>query len=319
MEKCSIGVSLDQPCTNNCKVSLANLTNVEKENFKCIAIRKLELFLEERVTFGVGLSAFQQAHPSLLEDFFFRSNENKELITYFLYINDPPIIKDIIENFSPATLASLFKSDYLSYKNIVASSPRDKRNKSIFKVRSYRYWTYINFQKICDTIVYFIREAKEPELASQFLVMLPSAIVSNLIEYTGFTSEEEIILYRALGDGIYELPIQSPKIYTHMLTLFADDMEIFMILSTMEELIKRQAQILELTEKLLNYTEKNRIDLSIQFIYSELSGIEIGTASEILNQLQERQMITPSQKELILSFLKNGSIDLLRRLKDDLM
>ncbi|TGL60304.1 hypothetical protein EHQ58_07355 [Leptospira ognonensis] len=319
MESCTFGVNLDLPCPIDCKNTLAKKTRKEKENFECIAEKKFDLFLQERVTFGVGVSAFLQAHPSVLEEFFHKSAENKELITYFLYINDPASVKDIIENFSPRTLAALFKSDFTSFKNIMASSPRDKRYKSIFKVKSYRYWTYINSQKICDTIVYFIREAKEAELAAQFLIILPSNIVSNLRDFTGFTPEEEIILYRALGDEIYELPIQTPQIYDHMISLFADDIEIFMILSTMEELIKRQKQILELTEKLLIYTEKNRIDLSIQFIYSELNGLEIGTASEILNQMQEKQMITTSQRELILSFLKNGSLDILKRLRNDLL
>ncbi len=319
MTLCSFGIKLDEACPNNCKSTISQKTRKEKEGFVCIADQKFGLFLEQKVTFGVGMSAFHQAHPSELEKFFSKSNENKELITYFLYINEPNVVKDIIENFSPATLASLFKSDYLSFKNILASSTRDRRIKNIFKVKSYRYWTYINFQKICDTIVYFIRDLKEAELASQFLIILPSTIVSNLRDYTGFSPDEEIILYRALGDGIYELPIQTPKIYEHMLVLFADDPEIFLILSTMEELIKRQSQILDLTEKLLIYTEKNRIDLSIQFIYSELSGLELGTAAEILNQLQEKQMITLSQKELILSFLKNGSLDILRRLRDDLL
>jgi hypothetical protein len=319
MQKCSLEISLDDPCAINCKTYLSKLTRKEKENFECHASTKLNLFLEGEVTFGVGVSAFHQASPSLLEEFFLKSNENKELITYFLYINDPPIVKDIIENFSASMLAQLFKSDFLSFQAIQKGAPREKRHKNFFKVKSYRYWTYINYQKICDTIVYFIRETNEATLAAQFLNILPSPIVSNLIDFTGFTAEEERILYQALGDGIYELPIQSPKIYQHMLVLFAEDIEIFMILSTMEELIKRQSQILELTDKLLNYTEKNRIDLSIQFIYSELRDIDLGTSVEILTQLQERQMITPSQKELILNFLENGSIDILRQLKKDIL
>jgi hypothetical protein len=319
METCSLGVNIDQPCNSDCKVYLAKKTADELADVHCFADKKFKLFLEERVTFGVGMSAFHQSNPTIIEDFFSKSNENKELITYFLYINEPNIVKSIIEEFTPATLAALFKSDFNSFKSINASAPRERKNKSIFKVKSYRYWTYVNFQKICDTIGYFIRVSKEPELASQFLIILPPNIVSNLREYTGFTPEEEIILYRALGDAIYELPIQTPKIYEHMLVLFADDMEIFMILSTMEELIKRQGQILDLTEKLLIYTEKNRIDLSIQFIYSELNGLDIGTASEILNQLLEKQMLTSSQKDMLLGFLKNGSLDMLKRLRDDLL
>jgi len=152
MESCTFDINLDQACLSDCKLSLSKKTKKEAADVRCLAGEKFKFFLEERITFGVGMSAFHQASPSIIEDFFSKSNENKELITYFLYINEPNIVKEIIEEFSPATLASLFKSDFQSYKSINASAPRERRNKNIFKVKSYRYWTYINFQKICDTI-----------------------------------------------------------------------------------------------------------------------------------------------------------------------
>lgn len=286
---------------------------------KCIAIDKLFLFHENKLTFRVGMSAFSQAHPKLLEGFLLASKENQELITYFLYISNPAVAKEIIENFSALSLAALFRSDFLSFKNIQDSRGRGKGEKNFFKIKSYRYWTYINYRKICDILVHFVRESKEPEFAAQFLVMLPSAIVSNLKDYTGFSPEEEKFLYQALGDSIYELPIQSPKIYDHMLSLFADDMEIFFVLSTMENLIRRQEQILDLSEKLLSYVDSKRIELNIQFIFSELSGIDLGTAVEILNQLLEKKAISPSQKTLIMNFLENGNLDILKSLKNDLI
>ncbi|GBF51526.1 hypothetical protein LPTSP4_30640 [Leptospira ryugenii] len=282
----------------------------------CLAKEKLFLFLQEKVTFRVGISAFHQAHPTLLEEFLVESKENRELITYFLYINEPPIVKDAIENFSAKTLANLFRADFESFD---ALPIKDRRKRNIFEVRSYRYWKYINFQKICDTIVYFLREENSAYLASQFLVVLPSTIVSNLRDYTGLLPEEEKTLYLALGDAIYELPIQSPKIYDHMLSLFSEDMEIFMILSTMEELIKRHQRILDLTEKLLHYSEKNRLELNIQFIFSELNGLDIETSSEILNQLLDKKVISQSQKNLVLEFLINGNLDILKPLKIDLL
>ncbi|MCZ8156627.1 MAG: hypothetical protein O9264_10940 [Leptospira sp.] len=319
MRSCSLGIKIGEVCPNDCKSSNKTLPISERKNQQCLATEKLTLFLEERLTFRIGVSAFSEAEPSLLEDFFFKSTENKELITYFLYINDPNLVKNIIENFSPSTLAYLFRADYNSYLNILANSPREKRKKSFFKVKSYRYWTYIHYQKLCDIIVYFIRELKEAEFAAQFLVVLPSNIVSNITKFTGLTPEEEKTLYLALGDAIYELPIQSPQIYDHMLSLFADDMEIFIILSTMEELIKRQQKIFETTEKLLEYTTKNKIEISIQFIFSELSGLDEGIAFEILNQLLERQVITSSQRNLILEILQTGGIDFLKRLTKDLI
>lgn len=41
-----------------------------------------------------------------------------------------------------------------------------------------------------------------------------------------------------------------------------------------------------------------------------MAGMEIGTASEILNQLLERKMITPSQKQMIIDFLNTGKLEL---------
>ncbi|WP_246052300.1 hypothetical protein [Leptospira idonii] len=294
-------------------------TLVDINKMQCIAKEKLRAFLQNRVTFRVGISAFYQSNYRILEEFMAESKENQELVTYYLYISDPPLVKDIIEAFTSETLASLFRTDYKTFISIRDTISKEKREKNFFKVRGYRYWTYLNFQKVCDVIVYLVREMKEPELACQFLVILPSAIVSNLKDYTGFTPEEEKTLYQALGDAIYELPIQSPKIYDHMLALFADDMEIFIVLSTMEELIRRQEKILDLTEKLLSYTAKNRLDLNIQYIFSELNGTEIGIATEILNQLQERKVISPSQKELVLNFLETGNLDILKPLKMNLL
>ncbi|BDA80468.1 hypothetical protein LPTSP3_g33980 [Leptospira kobayashii] len=319
IRKCFLDRSVQEACPNNCKQIYGGNTLLGRGETNCLAKDKLVAFLENKVTFNVGISAFYQANYKILEEFLSESQQNQELVSYFLYISEPQVVKEIIESFSAKTLANLFRTDYYTFLAIRESMHKEKREKNIFKVKSYRYWAYLNFQKVCNVIVYLVRESNEPELACQFLVILPSVIVSNIRDYTGFSPEEEKTLYRALGDAIYELPIQSPKIYDHMLALFADDMEIFIVLSTMEILIRRQEQILDLSEKLIDYTGKNRIDLNIQYIYSELNGLELGSANEILNQLQERQMLSASQKDLVLSFLEKGNLDILKALKIDII
>ncbi len=282
---------------------------------KCFAKDKLRLFLEGNSTFSIGHSAFSQCNSKLLAEFLNENKENYELVAYFLYISEPLDAKNIIESFPTFVLAEMFRNDFKQYEDVKRSIPREKREKNFFKVKSYRYWQYLHYQTICDIIVFLVRTKGDAELASQFLMILPSQIISTIRDFTGFLPEEEKSLYKALGDAIYELPIQSPKIYKHIVSLFEDDMEIFIVLSTMEELVKRQEQILDLTESLLNYTEKRTIDLDIQYIFSELNGYDLLIALEVLGQLQERQKITGSQKDTLIQLLETGSLDVLKNMK----
>ncbi|XDD54023.1 hypothetical protein AB3N62_16350 [Leptospira sp. WS4.C2] len=306
MPKCFLGTSLYEACPPSCRHSFAK-QDLDED---CIAKTKLEAFLQDKVTFKIGFSAFSQIPAKTLEKFLWTSKDNLELISYFLYIGEPTLVREIIESFSNHTLSYLFKCDFENYMNVRDSIKREKSIKHMFDIRSFKYWTFVSYLRICDLIQYFVRYLKEPEYACQFIVILPSEIVSNLNKYTGLDFEEEKSLYTALGDSIYELPLQSPKIYGHMMQLFADDPEVSIILSTMEGLIERQQLILETSEKLINYIGEHRIDKNFQFIFSEMNGMEIGTASEILNQLLERKMITPSQKQMIIDFLNTGKLEL---------
>lgn len=306
MPKCFLGTSLYEACPPSCRLSFAK-QDVDED---CIAKNKLEAFLQDKVTFKIGFSAFSQIPAKTLEKFIWTSKDNLELISYFLYIGEPTLVREIIESFSNHTLSYLFKCDFENYMNIKDSIKREKSIKHMFDIRSFKYWTFVSYLRICDLIQYFVRYLKEPEYACQFIVILPSEIVSNLNKYTGLDFEEEKSLYTALGDSIYELPVQSPKIYDHMMQLFAEDFEVSMILSTMEGLIHRQQLILETSEKLHAYIAEHRIDKNFQFIFSELNGMEIGTAAEILNQLLEKKMITVSQKLMIIDFLETGKLEL---------
>lgn len=317
MRKCFLGTSVYDSCPPNCREITKNEENLEKT--LCIAGEKLEAFLKDQVTFKVGISAFYQSNPRILEKFIWDSKDGQELITYYLYISNPENVKEIIESFSNHTLSYLFKNDLFTFQNIKDKTKRDKSIKHMFDVRSYRYWTFIDFRRVCELMRYFVHELNEPEYACQFIVMLPPHIAANLKEYSDLTKEEEKSLYTALGDSIYELPIQSPKIYNHMLELFSDDMEVFLILSTMEELIRRQEKILDTSSKLIEYTSAHKIDLNIQFIFSELNGMELGIASEILNQLLDSKVISLSQKSLVMDFIETGNLDILKPLRNDLL
>ncbi len=317
MRKCFLETTVFGHCPQGCKNKFNYSGSAIEEN--CIADLKMEAFLRDQVTFRVGISAFYESNPRILEKFLWDSKDSQELISYFLYISEPQQVKNIIESFSNHTLSYLFKTDFFNFQNVKDSTKRDKSIKHMFDVRSYRYWKCIDVKRICSLIQYFVHELKEPEYACQFIVILPSEVAANLRSYTILTTDEEKSLYTALGDSIYELPIQSPKIYDHMLQLFADEMEIFLILSTMEELIRRQEMILDKSAKLIEYTKSHQIVMNIQFIFSELNGLDLGIASEILNQLLDSKMISISQRALVLDFIQTGNLDILKPLRNDLL
>jgi len=267
----------------------------------------------------VGISAFYQSNSLILNRFTSANSENQELISYFLSISEPGTVADILENFSIKVLFELFSSNYENFLNLKDNYNKKFVNRNFFQIKGNQFWKGISFQKICDLILYSIREKNEYSLVSQFIVLLPPAVVSKLQDFTDITTEEERNLFLALGDSIYELPIQSPRIYPHMMNLFQDDPEISIILGTMEELVKRQETILNITAKLIEYYEEHSFGLTIQNIYSELRGLEKEMISEILNQLKEKSVISDSQKEMLQMVFQQGSIDFLKSLKEDIL
>lgn len=320
IKKCQIDTSIHEPCPPSCKLVLKdNNSLLPGVKYSCIAKDKMNAFLEGKTTFNVGITAFYQASPDILNEFIEERPENLELISYFLSISEPERIADIIESLSESVIYKLFKDSFANYQNLSESYKAKKRKITFFQVKGNRFWQGMSFQKVCKIIAYIIREKQEHELASQLIVLLPTGVVSRLQEFSGLNNEEEKSLYLGLGDSIYELPIQSPGIYPHMLKLFSDDMEISIILGTMEELVKRQERILFITHKLIEYYEGHSFGLTIQNIYSELTGLETEMISEILNQLKEKNVLSDSQRDMLNLVFQRGSIDFLRSLKEDIL
>lgn len=317
--KCLIDTTVYQSCPKSCKSVLSGNTSIVQLAKSCIAEEKLNAFLQGEVTFNVGISAFYQSNSLILNRFTSANSENQELISYFLSISEPGTVADILENFSIKVLFELFSSNYENFLNLKDNYNKKFVNRNFFQIKGNQFWKGISFQKICDLILYSIREKNEYSLVSQFIVLLPPAVVSKLQDFTDITTEEERNLFLALGDSIYELPIQSPRIYPHMMNLFQDDPEISIILGTMEELVKRQETILNITSKLIEYYEEHSFGLTIQNIYSELRGLEKEMISEILNQLKEKSVISDSQKEMLQMVFQQGSIDFLKSLKEDIL
>ncbi|WCL50111.1 hypothetical protein [Leptospira sp. GIMC2001] len=316
---CLIDTNIFQACPKNCK-------SVLKGNFKqigleksCIAKEKLNAFLEGISTFNVGISAFYQANPDILNSFIKEKPENQELVSYYLSISEPEAVSDIVESLTDSVAYELFKNNYDNYLKLKEDYKTRNTSKNFFKIKGNQYWQGVSFAKICSIILYSIREKNEYALVSQFLVLLPQGVVSHLQEFSGINDQEEKNLYLSLGDSIYELPIQSPGVYPHMLKLFEDDLEIFMILSTMEELVKRQKQILSITGKLIEYYEEHSFGLTIQNIYSELIGLESELVTEILNQLKDKSVISDSQKDMLNMVFQRGNIDFLKTLRGEIL
>jgi hypothetical protein len=318
--KCQIDTSIHEPCPPSCKLVLKDNNSLSPGGKNsCIAKAKMNAFLEGNTTFNVGITAFYQSSPVILNEFIEERPENLELVSYFLSISEPERVADIIESLSESVIYKLFKDSYINYQKLRDNYRTKTRKKSFFQIKGNRFWQGMSFQKVCKIIAYTIREKQEHELASQLIALLPIGVVPRLQEFSGINNEEEKNLYLGLGDSIYELPIQSPGIYPHMRKLFSDDMEISIILGTMEELVKRQERILSITHKLIDYYEGHSFGLTIQNIYSELSGLETEMISEILNQLKEKNVVSDSQRDMLNLVFQRGSIDFLKSLKEDIL
>lgn len=317
-KQCLIGTKLKEPCPKNCKSVVSSNSWAKFTLSSCIAVDKLEAFLESRTTLNTAMTAFQQAHFTIIEEFLNSSDAALDLIRYFLSISSSNQVVELIENLTNPTLYRIVKMEFENYQKIEIDLKSKKRRHPFFELKSNAYWQKVSFLKICELLVYIIREKKDYAFAAQFLTLLPTGVVSDLQKFTGLSLEEEKELYLSLKDAIYELPIQNPRIYDHMMQLFADDPEIYLILSTMEELVKRQKQIAEITDQLVEYYEKHNFELSIQSIYSELYGMPIELVFEVLNALREKQIITESHKNVILELMEKKSIDLIGELRYEL-
>ncbi|MBE7412373.1 MAG: hypothetical protein L6Q54_12520 [Leptospiraceae bacterium] len=318
-DKCFIDTTVYEVCPSNCKSVIAQNPWGGRLKSECIAIEKLRAFMNSENSFSVAISAFQQASPHFIEEFARKSKGSLDLIRYFLNISDQKDINEITSAFSNRTLLSIIELDLQNFSKMSNEKNRAKLENNYFKSKNSLFWNFVSSKKICNFIHFLMKEKEESSLAAQFLLVLPPEIISQLENYANLSDEDEKTLYHALGDGIYELPLKSPKIYQHLLELFKDDLEIFFILQTMEELVKRKAMIINTTEIIISGYKKHGYALSFQAIYSELYGMEIELIVEILGQLRERNILTLSEKNSLQRLFESGGIDFIKGIKTEIL
>jgi hypothetical protein len=319
-QKCFLDTDVFQVCPENCKSVLAenktwlgNLTRV------CIAKTKMKEFVYGANTFTVAISAFLQAQPEIIDEFVSEDDSTLDLVRYFFNICEPEQVGPIAEKLSNETLYKILALDYENYLNLRKMIGKNKVAQTYFSMKSSLFWKKVSQEKLCGIIVYLIREKQIYQLAAQFLMILSPEVISQFDKYTDLNEEDERNLFLALEDNIYQIPLISPKIYEHMLELFKDNLEVYFVLETMGELVKRKSEIEDITQSFIRYQEKTNQKLSIQWIYSELYGLEYELVVEILGQLAENNFITLSEKHTLQALLKTGSLESLGDVKLEIL
>jgi hypothetical protein len=319
-DKCFLDTTIFQPCPTNCRTILnENKKWLGNLNKICIAKAKMREFVYGSNTFTVAVSAFLQSQSEVIDEFSLEDTATLDLVRYFLNICEPDEVKEIVENLSDECLYKILASDYENYLNIRKMVGKNKVAQNYFGLRSSRYWKTISHERICKIIVYLIREKLLYQLAAQFLMILSPEVISQFDKYTDLSEEDERNLFLALEDNIYQIPLISPKIYDHMMNLFRDNFEIFFVLETMGELVKRRAEIQNVTQSFLKYQTKTGQKLSIQWIYSELFGMEYELVVEVLAHLAENNYISQSEKYTLQALLKTGSLEALSEVKLEIL
>ncbi|MCP5498984.1 MAG: hypothetical protein H7A25_03725 [Leptospiraceae bacterium] len=320
IKKCFLDTDIYRRCADNCKVNLtSNPWMRSKLDEICIANKKLSTFVDGENAFTVAISAFLQAQPIIIETFINSSDSNLDLARYFFGICEPEDISEIVESLSDESIYKILDSDYRNYLEVRKMFGRSPEAINYFAMKSSRYWALVSPGRICRLIVFLIRTKQRFNLASQFLLILPPEVISEITHYTNLSEDDERNLYLSLEDNIYNLPLISPKIYDHMLRLFQDNMEIYFILETMQELVKRRLKIDEITRSFVRYHKRVGMKFTIQWIYSELFGLEYELVVEVLGQLKEKEYITVSEKSTLQALLKTGNMDFMKDLKQEIL
>jgi hypothetical protein len=317
--KCFLDTTINQVCPANCRGVLKENKWMTNINQICIAKWKLREFVFGKNTFTTAVTAFQQCQPQIIEEFANENDATMDLIRYFLTICEPEEVKEIVESMSNELLFKILEVDYENFLNIKKTSSRVKGPINYFSMKSSRYWKNISQLKLCEMIVYLIKEKTMYTLAAQFLMILSPDIISQFNKYTNLSEDDERELFLALEDNIYNIPLISPKIYQHMLDIFKDNFEVFFILETMGALVKRRAEIDDITNSFIKYYKKSGQKFSIQWIYSELYGLEYELVMEVLSQLAESQYITLSEKVTLQALLKTVSLESLSDIKLEIL
>ncbi len=318
-KKCFLDTTINHVCPSNCRGVLKENRWMSNINQICIAKWKLREFVFGKNTFTTAISAFQQCQPQIIEEFASEDDSTMDLIRYFLTICEPEEVKEIVESMSNELLFKILEVDYENFINIKKNSSRVKGPINYFSMKSSRYWKNISQEKLCEMIVYLIKQKTMYTLAAQFLMILSPDIISQFNKFTNLSEDDERELFLALEDNIYNIPLISPKIYQHMLDLFKDNFEIFFILETMGALVNRRAEIDDITNSFIKYYKKSGQKFSIQWIYSELYGLEYELVMEVLSQLAESQYITQSEKVTLQALLKTGSLESLSDIKLEIL
>jgi hypothetical protein len=285
----------------------------------CTARAKMREFLSDNNTFTVTISAFLQAQPEIIDEFAKEDENALDLVKYFCNICDPDEIGNIIENFSNELLYKIFELDFENYQKLKVLLGRKSEAANYFDLKSSKYWRFVSQQKICEVIAYLTKVKGTFSLAAQFLVILSPDIISKFNDLTNLSEDDERNLFLALEDNIYNIPLISPKIYDHMLEIFKDNMEIFFILETMGPLVRRRGEIEDISQSFLRYEKKSSQKLSIQWIYSELFGLEYELVVEVLAVLTENSYLTISEKNTLQTLLKTGSLDPLSEVRLEIL
>ncbi|HMV79110.1 MAG TPA: hypothetical protein PL048_03305 [Leptospiraceae bacterium] len=317
--KCFLDTGLYESCIGNCKSVLSYNTWLGNLESLCIARKKLDEFMEGSNTFSVAISAFTQCQPAILDIFASKSEAALDLIRYFFSISEPEETRQIAEKMSNEILYRILAKDYENFVNIQKMVDRRKAAVNYFAVKSSAFWKLMSQERLCSIIVFLVRDVHEYKLAAQFLMILSPEVISQFTKFTNLSEDDERNLFLALEDNIYNIPLVSPKIYGHMLELFKDEFEIFFVLETMGPLVKRRAEIEDISMSFLRYHKRTGQKLSIQWIYSELFGLEYELVVEILNQLMENEFITLSEKHTLQALLKTGSLESLSEVKLEIL
>jgi len=316
---CMLDTGLHQKCLANCKTVVSDNKWQNRLVKSCIAPEKLRLFQNGQNSFGVAQSAFLQCDPSLLQDFILEAKEYLDLIRYFFASQKQSDSAAIAGALNHKSLYQLFKVDYAHFHQLRRENPENFRNLNYFQQKNTEYWGKLPVNKLCGLIAHIVRTEKDIPTAAQFIVLVPPSVISKFPELSGMTEDEERELFVGLGGDLYSLPLLSPGIYDHMLMLFKDDPETSMILGGMEELVKRRKTVISITASMLDYYNKNNAKLSLPSLYSELFGIEIELAAEVLNQLQENQVISSNERNTLLDILKSGKLDYMRQMREEIL
>ncbi|PJZ69929.1 hypothetical protein CH373_13220 [Leptospira perolatii] len=303
---CGAGIANSKPCPANCRSEIRNGKGASDPNFRCLAYEKLARFLEGKNSFTVGITAFQQAPAEVLENFSAQSDIGFELVRYFLSISSHEEVKSTILEMSDPLLYRIVSQEFTRFIELRKTKKGSEVGFHFLDIRSNDYWIGLPPERIVKFIEYSVKGERNTKLASQFLKLLSDEMLLDLQSYAELSEDDERELYLGLQDAIYEFPLVMPGIYQHLLSLFQENPEIHIVLSTMEALVERKAVLMQAGKVairlLTNASGKN----THQMVLDYLQTLDADAALEILAMLEERRKLSRSEKEMLASYIKKS-------------